>query len=75
MGAKEKTDFDKYVNENTRNGTPFKDISNNPKMTQLLQYVMGLLQSQAGMQQNMNFPQGDRQHHQGNYNRGPQRGQ
>lgn len=46
MSAKEKTDFDRFVNEHTKSQMGLKDFSSDPKMTQLLQYVVGILQSQ-----------------------------
>jgi len=51
LGAKEKTDFDRYIFEQTTNKNPFKDLNNDPKMTQLLQYVVNMLTQQQSTQQ------------------------
>ncbi len=51
LGAKEKTDFDRYIFEQTNNKNPFKDLNNDPKMTQLLQYVVNMITQQQNTQQ------------------------
>jgi len=43
LGAREKADFDKFVSSTSKNQMP---LTNDPKMTQLLQHVVSILQNQ-----------------------------
>jgi len=65
MGAKEKTDFDRFVSEHSRNPS-YRELTSDPKMTQILHQVISLLQSQQQA-----YPMQGGFKHRGPPNRGP----